>query len=152
MACPCGNPPANSPRGCENSSGTGGAQLVSSGVASLSNDTLHFVTNGERPTATSIVLQGTVEVTNGTTFGMGVRCVGGTLKRLYVKTAAGGSISAPGPGDLSVSARSAQLNAPIAAGTSRWYAVYYRDPNVLGGCSAASTFNITQTQMVNWGS
>src|SRR6185436_12517693 len=137
MACPCGNPPANAPRGCENSSGTGGAQLTSSGLSSLANDTLHFVTNGERPTATSIMLQGTVEVTNGTTFGMGVRCVGGTLKRLYVKAAVGGSISVPGPGDLSVSARSAQLNAPIAPGTDRWYAVYYRDPNVLGGCSSA---------------
>jgi Tol biopolymer transport system component len=150
MACPCGNPPANAPRGCNNSSNTGGAQVVSSGTPSLANDTLLFVTNGERPTATSILLQGTVEVTNGTTFGMGVRCVGGTLKRLYVKSASGGSITAPGPGDLSVSARSAQLNAPIAPGTSRWYAVYYRDPNVLGGCPAASTFNITQTQLVGW--
>ena len=37
-----------------------------------------------------------------------------------------------------------------AEGTSRWYAVYYRDPVVLGGCPATSTFNSTQTQLVNW--
>ena len=109
-----------------------------------------LATAGEKPTATSILLQGNVEVANGTAFGMGVRCVGGTLKRLYVKTASGGSITAPGPGDLSVSARSATLNHPIAPGTDRWYAVYYRDPIVLGGCSAASTFNATQTGAVSW--
>jgi hypothetical protein len=81
-----------------------------------------------------------------------VRCAGGALKRLYGKAASGGSITAPSPGDPSVSARAAALNQPIAPGASRWYAVYYRDPIVLGGCSAASTFNITQTQLVNWGS
>jgi Tol biopolymer transport system component len=151
IGCPCSNPPANAPRGCDNSSATGGAQLTSNGSASLSNDTLHFVTSGEKPSATSILLQGNLEVTGGIAFGQGVRCTGGTLKRLYVKTASGGSISAPGPGDLSVSARSAALNHPIAPGTSRWYAVYYRDPGVLGGCPATSTFNITQTQLVAWG-
>jgi hypothetical protein len=28
--------------------------------------------------------------------------------------------------------------------------VYYRDPVVLGGCSAGSTFNATQTGRVTW--
>ena len=37
-----------------------------------------------------------------------------------------------------------------AAGQLRWYCVYYRDPYVLGGCPAASTFNITQTQEITW--
>jgi hypothetical protein len=151
-ACPCANPPANAPRGCDNSSATGGAQLVSSGGASLAADSLVFATNGEKPTATSVVLQGNAVAASGLAFGQGVRCVGGTLKRLYVKTASGGSISAPGAGDATVSARSAALGDTIGAGTSRWYAVYYRDPVVLGGCPAASTFNITQTQLVNWGS
>ena len=57
----------------------------------------------------------------------------------------------PGAGDPSVSVRSAALGEAIVAGTSRWYAVYYRDPNVLGCCPATSTFNITQTQLVAWG-
>ena len=39
---------------------------------------------------------------------------------------------------------------PMPAGASRWYAVYYRDPIVLGGCPAASTFNVTQTQRIVW--
>jgi hypothetical protein len=124
--------------------------MTSSGAASLSADTLVFATTGEKPTATSILLQGNAVISAGITFGQGVRCTGGTLKRLYVKTAAGGSITAPGVGDLSVSARSAALSDPISAGTQRWYSVYYRDPIVLGGCPAASTFNITQTQEVTW--
>jgi hypothetical protein len=150
-ACPCSNPPSNSPRGCDNSAGTGGAQLTSSGSASVGSDSVVFLTNGEKPTATSIVLQGDMEVTNGLPFGQGVRCLGGALKRLYVKSASGGSIRAPGPGDPSVSARSAALGDSIGAGTNRWYAVYYRDPVVLGGCAATSTFNITQTQLIAWG-
>jgi hypothetical protein len=38
----------------------------------------------------------------------------------------------------------------IQAGESRWYLVYYRDPIVLGGCPATSTFNATQTGQVTW--
>jgi hypothetical protein len=151
IACPCSNPPSGAPRGCDNSSGTGGAQLASAGSASLSADTVVFITNGERPTATSVLLQGNAFSAGGLTFGMGVRCAGGGLKRLYVRNASGGSISVPQPGDPSVSARSAALGDPIAPGTQRWYGVYYRDPNVLGGCPGLSTYNITQTQQVAWG-
>ena len=151
IACPCSNPPGGAPRGCENSSGTGGAQLTSSGTATLSFDTVVFVTNGERPSATSVVLQGSSVSTTGLVFGQGVRCVSGGLKRLYTKTASGGAIHAPAAGDAPVSARSAALGDGIAPGTSRWYAVYYRDPVVLGGCPGSSTFNLTQTQQIPWG-
>jgi hypothetical protein len=150
ISCPCGNPPSGAPRGCNNSSSTGGAQLTSSGVASLSADTLVFVTNGERPTPLSIVVQGSAANSSGLVYGQGVRCFVGTLKRLYAKTASGGSITAPQAGDPSVSARSAALGDTILAGSNRWYAVYYRDPMVLGGCPATSTFNVTQTQQVAW--
>jgi len=79
-----------------------------------------------------------------------VRCVAGSLKRLYVHNAVGGSVTAPVGADLSVSARSAALGDPISAGSTRYYGVYYRDPTVLGGCPAASTFNITQSGSVQW--
>jgi hypothetical protein len=79
-----------------------------------------------------------------------VRCAGGTLKRLYVKTASAGAITAPQGGDPSVSARSAALGDTLAAGSQRWYSVYYRDPTVLGACAANDTFNITQTQQITW--
>jgi hypothetical protein len=154
IACPCGNPPSGAGRGCDNSSATGGAVLAASGIAYLSLDSLVFTASGEKPTALSIVMQGSSTSSSGIVFGMGVRCASGALKRLYSKTAVGGSISAPnfGAGDASVSARSAALGDVIQPGQSRWYLVYYRDPVVLGACSALSTFNATQTGEVHWGS
>jgi len=155
VACPCGNPPspAGPPgRGCDNSSSTGGAVLAVTGGAFLSEDTLAFTTTDERPTAASFLLQGTAEIAAGAVYGQGVRCVTGTLRRLYNRSAVGGSITVPDVAafDPSVSARSAALGFPIQAGESRWYLVAYRDPLVLGGCSPVSTFNATQTGRVTW--
>jgi Tol biopolymer transport system component len=150
--CPCGNPPAGSERGCDNSASTGGASLSASGIAYLSADSLVFTTTGERPTAFSIVLQGKTLLTNGVVYGQGVRCAGGTTKRLFTKHAIAGSITAPdfGAGDPTVSAQSAAKGDVIQPGQSRWYLVFYRDPVVLGGCPATSTFNATQTGQVSW--
>ena len=124
----------------------------SSFVPYLSSDRLVFTTSGEKPTATSVLMQGTTLVSNGAVYGQGVRCLGGTLKRLFTKAASGGSVTAPnfGAGDPTISARSAAKGNPISAGQSRWYLVFYRDPVVLGGCPASSTFNATQTGAVTW--
>lgn len=140
-ACPCSNPPSGPGRGCNNSSNTGGASITGAGTASVSASTLVFTTAAEKPTALSIVLQGTNVNTGGIVFGQGIRCVAGVLKRLYTKTAVGGSITAPSGTDLPVPARSAALGDPILGGQSRWYLVYYRDATVLGGCSAFSTLD-----------
>jgi hypothetical protein len=150
IGCPCANSPASTGLGCNNSANTGGAELTATGIARITYDTVEFTTNGEKPTATSIVLQGNSVSSTGVVFGQGVRCVTGALKRLYVKTASAGSITAPQGADLHVHARSAALGDSIAPGTHRYYGVYYRDPNVLGGCPAASTFNITQQLDVPW--
>ena len=150
--CPCSNPPSGPTRGCDNSSATGGATLAASGTTSLSADTLVFTTSGQKPTALSIVLQGRGFVTDGVAFGQGIRCVGGLLKRLYSKSAVGGSVTAPdfGAGDLSVSAQSAAKGDVIQPGQPRWYIVYYRDNTVLGGCAPTANFNATQTGQVSW--
>ena len=151
-ACPCGNAPGTTGRGCNNSSNTGGAFLTATGIAYLSADSLVFTTFSEKPSALSVVLQGNALVSSGAVYGQGVRCVGGTLKRLFTKSASVGSITAPnfGAGDPTVSARSAAKGDTIQPGQSRWYLVYYRDPVVLGGCPASSTFNTTQTGHVRW--
>ncbi len=152
VACPCSNPAAGAGRGCDNSSGTGGASLSSVGDPSLSADTLSFSAQGEKPTATSVLLQGSSVLAQGSVFGQGVRCVGGTLKRIQLQAASGGVVSMPdfGSGDASTSARSAALGDSIAPGQSRWYTIYYRDPVVLGTCPAASTFNCGPTLRVDW--
>ena len=154
ITCPCSNPPAGTDRGCDNSAATGGAILAASGGTYLSSDSLVLTTSGERSTALSIVMQGNALILNGVVYGQGVRCVGGTIiRRLYIKNAIGGSITAPdlGSGDPAVSARSAAKGDVIHAGESRWYLVYYRDGHVLGGCPASSGFNATQTGRVDWG-
>jgi hypothetical protein len=152
VACPCSNPPSGPGRGCDNSYSTGGAALSASGGTYLSSDSLVFATIGEKPIALSIVLQGTAAAPSGIVYGQGVRCVAGSLKRLFTKTSSGGSITAPNfaAGDPTVSARSATKGDVIQSGQSRWYLVYYRDPTVLGGCPATSTFNATQTGEIVW--
>ena len=152
IPCPCANAPAGPDRGCDNSAATGGASLSAAGTAYLDMDHLVFTTNGEKPTATSVLLQGTSSAAGGVACGQGVRCVGGTMKRLYTKAAVSGSVTMPdaNAGDPSISARSAAVGSPIAPGETRSYLVFYRDPIVLGGCAASRTFNATQTGLVTW--
>ncbi len=69
IACPCANPPGAPGRGCDNSAATGGASLAASGGAYLYSDGLVFTTAGEKPTATSILLQGTSSPASGVTYG-----------------------------------------------------------------------------------
>ena len=152
IACPCSNPPAGSGAGCNNSASTGGASITATGSHALANPTLVFTTANEKPTATTILLQGTTFLFAGSAFGQGVRCVGGGLKRLFVRTAVAGSISVPnfGLGDPSIPARSSALGDPITTGQPRYYMAYYRDPIVLGGCATSATFNGTNTAQVLW--
>ena len=152
ISCPCANPPGGPGRGCDNSAATGGASLSASGGTYLSSDSLVFRTSDERPMALGVLLQGTARIASGLTYGQGVRCVGGALHRLFTKIASAGSITVPEfeAGDPPVSARSAARGDFIQPGESRYYLVYYRDPIVLGGCPAGSTFNATQTGRVDW--
>jgi hypothetical protein len=106
---------------------------------------------GELPTALSIFLQGNASVGSGVVFGDGVRCVGGSLKRLYVKNASGGSVTAPEGVEPSITTQSSALGDPIAPGSMRWYQVYYRDP-ALTFCPpvAGNTWNVSSGLQVTW--
>ena len=147
--CPCGNN-GSTGRGCQNSASTGGALLGASGVASLANDTLVLSTSGELPSALSIVLQGSSTIAPSS-FGDGLRCTAGILKRLYVHNATGGALSVPQTGDLPISARSAALGDVITQGTTRFYQTYYRDP-VLAFCPnpPGGSWNISSGVQVTW--
>jgi hypothetical protein len=149
--CPCGNPPTGANRGCNNKGATGGASITGSGVASVGAPTLTFTTANENATVGSVLIQGTA-FNAGINFGHGVRCTAGTIKRLYVKIASAGSITAPGGGDPSIPVKSASLGSPIAAGNTRYYSVYYRDTTLLlPGCPVpANQFNVTNTAVVLW--
>ncbi len=150
IACPCANSGAVG-HGCENSVATGGALLAGVGGASLALDTLLLSSSGELPGAPSIFLQGTTELANAVPFGDGLRCIGGALKRMYVKSAVGGIVAAPAVGDPSVSARSAAVGDAIQAGQARRYQVYYRDPNASFCASPpGGGFNVSQALRILW--
>jgi hypothetical protein len=148
LPCPCSNSGVAG-RGCDNSSFTGGALLT--GTGSTTPDTVVMTTSGTKPTALTILLQGSVSLWPGVSFGDGVRCVGGTLKRLYTKAAVGGVVTVPGPGDPSISARSAALGFPIAPGMKLYYQTHYRDPNATF-CPApqGNTWNVSNGVVIRW--
>jgi hypothetical protein len=147
-ACPCANS-GLAGRGCDNSVGTGGALLSASGTTSP--DTLVLTQVDTLASSLSIFSKGTLELGSPVLFGDGLRCVGGALKRLYAKSAVAGTASAPAPGDLSISARSAELGDPLSPGMVRYYYVYYRDANP-GFCAApqGNTFNVGNALRVPW--
>ena len=146
--CPCANRGAAG-RGCDNSASSGGARLDASG--SVGSDTLVLTASGELPTALTIFLQGSQPAATPAVFGDGVRCAGGSLKRLYVKSASGGSASAPGAGEPSIRTQSSALGDTIPGGATRVYQAYYRDANA-AFCPApqGGTFNISSALSVRW--
>jgi hypothetical protein len=148
-ACPCGNTGLPG-YGCDNSIGTGGGLLAATGNALISADTVVLTASNERPAAFSMFWQGHLAAAR--VFGDGVGCMGPALKRMYFGNAVAGSISKPGGGDLSISARSAALGDPLAPGTTRVYHVIYRDPDPLF-CPfpLGATFNITGGMEIEWG-
>jgi hypothetical protein len=146
--CPCSNTGIYF-RGCDNSATTGGAQLHATGATSP--DSVVLQSSNELSTGLSIFLQGDAKLANGLVFGDGVRCIGGGLKRLYSKNAFGGTVSAPGGGDLSITAQSAALGDVIPVGAKRYYQVYYRDPN-LTFCPnpPGNSWNVSGAVAVTW--
>jgi hypothetical protein len=80
-----------------------------------------------------------------------VRCVGGSLKRLYTHNASGGIVSAPVGSDPAVHTRSAALGDTLSSGDTRYYQVYYRDPN-LAFCPAptGNSWNVGNGLIVTW--
>ena len=149
-ACPCGNTGLLR-RGCQNSAATGGARLTAVGTRRLSEDTFVLTSSGELPSVLSVFFQGNASVAP-LNYGDGLRCIGGALKRLYVRNASGGVVSAPATADARVSARSAALGDSIPAGATRWYQVFYRDPNA-AFCPnpPGNTWNSSNGIAASWG-
>jgi hypothetical protein len=147
-ACPCAN--SGQPgHGCENSAASGGALLAASGTTAP--DTLTLTQTGELSGSLSIFLQGSVQLGAPLAFGDGLRCIDGTLLRLYVKSASSGTAVAPVAGDPSILAQSAALGDPIAPGSTRCYQTYYRDPSP-GFCPPpqGDEFNVGNALRIAW--
>jgi hypothetical protein len=143
--CPCANFGA-SEHGCANSASSQGALLSHSG--SLVPDTLALTSSIEPSTSLSIFVQSDELRPLRTLVGDGILCLGGTLRRMYVKNAVGGSAQAPATGDPSITQRSAAIGDPLTPGSVRYYQVWYRDD--AGGFCTANTFNISNGLRVVW--
>ena len=147
--CPCANTGVAG-RGCANSqSGSIGAWITSSGA--VNPDSVVLYASGMLPTASAIYLQGDASIAAGIVFGDGVRCVSGALKRMAIKPSVGGSSQYPEAGDLSISARSAQVGDAFGPGATRYYAAYYRDSNVaFCPTPVGNGWNITNGLVIGW--
>jgi hypothetical protein len=157
--CSPANPPSHLGRGCNNyGQHTGGARLTAAGYSSVSADTVVLTSSFENDTAFTIFLQGTA--ISNVVYGAGVRCVGGTLTRIYAGPAGSSSNGDPlgvlhRPGtDDPTSVHQASLNHGYDIGANApvtlYYLAYYRDPAASAHCGPSATFNASQSGSMNW--
>jgi hypothetical protein len=111
-------------------------------------DTLALHSTDELSTSLSVFLQSDVMIYSPRILGDGLRCLGGQVRRLYLKNAVSGNAYAPEPGDLSISQRSAALGDPLTTGAVRYYQVWYRD-GAPGFCTSAVS-NLSNGLRVVW--
>ena len=147
LACPCANSGAVG-NGCANSLNVNGGNLAASGNASVSGDTWLLSGSGI-PNGPGLYYQAVNQLGggNGVVFGDGIRCIGGSVFRLGIVTAAGNASTYPTgvtpPNNIAISVKGFNL-----AGDVRNYQLWYRD-STIGFCSA-SVFNLTNAVNVTW--
>ena len=130
--CPCGGW-AVLGEGCVNSSGAG-ARILPSGSLSVTSDTLRVNGTGLLTGQPALLFVGenAVNSGNGTPFGDGLRCAGGNVTRLGVRTPSAAGTATWGP--------SLSILGGWGAGDTRYFQVWYRDP---AGGACASGFNLS---------
>jgi hypothetical protein len=141
-ACPCGNA-GTAGNGCANSLNPAGANLATSGVASVANDSLRLQGSG-MPNAPALYFQGTSQVSGGAgvAFGDGLRCAGGQTTRLGTQQNVGGASQHPTMANVPISQASV-----IIAGDVRHYQIWYR--NAATFCTP-DTFNLSNGVTITW--
>jgi len=138
--CPCGNSGASG-HGCANSTGNG-ALLELTGVPSTLDDSAVLQVSGVPNGKVCLFFQGTVD-DPPTPVGDGLLCTKGTITRLIVRSAAGGTVRFPSSGDPALS--SAGM-VPLGGGL-RTYQVWYRDS--ASTCTGAGS-NLSNGVVVDW--
>ncbi|MCB9916062.1 MAG: hypothetical protein H6828_13110 [Planctomycetes bacterium] len=135
--CPCANLGAPG-QGCAHSGGVGG-RLGGFGRASLTNDGLLFDAGPLPPNQPALLFAGTATLNGGAglLFGDGLRCVGGAVVRLGVRTSDAAGRALWRPGLLGGHGWSAGQSVHVQA--------WYRDPH---GSPCGSGFNLTNATSV----
>ena len=144
--CPCSNDNDGSVpgSGCANGVFSSGAQLSGSGTPSVSADTLVLQTTGLEPNNTGLYFQAQNRVNSGSgnPFGDGLRCAGGGLIRLQIRTSDGAGLS-------STTIALAAKGGVVAGDTKRyqcWYRTTQNPPCGLG----VNDFNLSNGFEVTW--
>ena len=139
-ACPCGNA-GSSGQGCANDTGQG-ASLDSTGSNSLSADDLVLSASQLTP-GPGLFFQGNnaINGSNGNAFGDGLRCAGGSVKRLEVQFANSAN-SFTTSTTISISTAGA-----ASAGQTKRYQYWYRDS---GTSPCSSLFNLSNGYEITW--
>ena len=137
--CPCGNT-GGAGEGCANSTAQGGVLGFMGTVSVAANDLT--LTGGQLvPSQPGLYFQGDNAVNGGAgnAFGDGLRCAGGSVRRLEVVTA---SVT----GNSQTSVGIASLGA-VAPGDTKRYQLWYRDPT---GSPCGTGFNFPNGLEVVW--
>jgi len=147
VLCPCDpGQSGNAGEGCANSTGRG-AQLIASGTASVTNDSVLLRAEGVPSVSSCLFFQGNIQQNggNGVAFGDGLLCIASGVIRLGTRTASAGIVEygAGNPGDIPVSVRGL---VPVFGGT-RHYQTWYR--NAAAFCTS-STFNLSSAVTIQW--
>lgn len=134
--CPCGNP-GQAGEGCANSNEEG-ATLVAVGSASVAADDLRLIAL-QIPANQSCLMIGSMNLTSGTPFGDGRRCVGGPVQRFGVQSSGAAGAVSYGPGLGAYSSTHFPAAGHLLAGRTFGFQTWYRDDH--GPCNSNSNIS-----------
>ena len=130
--------------GCANGVFSSGAKLVGSGQASVGNDTLVLSTSGLEPNNTGLYFQANnlTNGGNGVVFGDGIRCTGGGMIRLQIRTADGAGNSST---TIAIGAKGG-----VSAGVTKRYQCWYRTILAPPCGAGVNDFNLSNGYEIVW--
>jgi hypothetical protein len=149
--CPCGNYNDGSDpngAGCANSTYAAGANLMASGTASVTGDTVLLLGTRSEPGNSGMFFQANNNLDGGGVWlDNGIQCAGGGLIRLKVKMSNGAGDSNSSP--MVITVRSASFGHPISPGETLYYQWWYRENGDI--CGNNDDANTSNSYRITWG-
>jgi hypothetical protein len=142
--CPCDNDNDGSipGSGCDNGVFTTGAQLSSSGVCRISQDTLMLATTHAEPHNSGLYFQANNALSPAVVWGDGLRCIDGGLIRLQIRSAdAGGTSFTTVP---------LSIKGGVVAGETKLYQLWYRTVSNPPCGLGVNDFNSSNAYAILW--